>query len=120
MTAAAEWARCRLWIAAALKTSPTHDLKDVELGVATGALQFWPGERCAVITEIADYPKGRMLNFWLLGGDLKELMRMRPSIEAWGRSQGCRWASGTGRSAWRRVLGKHGYRELAVDFIKEI
>jgi hypothetical protein len=115
-----EWQRCRPWIEAALATSPTHELADVERALTRGAVQFWPGERCAVVTEITDFPQGRMLNFWLLGGDLKELMRMRPHIEAWGRSQGCKWASGTGRRAWSRALRGHGYRELAVEFIKEI
>lgn len=115
-----EWARCRPWIEAALTTCPTHDIADVEAGINAGAFQFWPGQRCAVVTEIAAYPKGRMLNFWLLGGDLKELLTLRPGIEAWGRLHDCRWVDGSGRTAWGRVLAKHGYRQGPTSFLKEL
>lgn len=120
MTPREEWARCRPFITAALETCVTHDIEDVEAGLNAGLFQFWPGDGCAVVTEIVDYPRGRMLNFWLLGGDLKALMRMRPAIEAWGRARGCRWADGTGRPAWARVLKGHGYGPGPTSFSKEL
>ena len=80
------WARCRPYLQAALEhASGTHGIEDVAQLVEEGRAQFWPGARCAVVTEFYDYPKLRACNFWLLGGDLTELLAMLPAIEAWAR-----------------------------------
>lgn len=118
MIPAEQWQRCRPWIEAALDTCVTHGIEDIEAGIVSGLYQFWPGKRCAIVTEIATFPKGRVLNIWLLGGDLKELMQMRPHVEAWGKAQGCKWADGFGRPGWGRVLGKHGYRAVGTSYSK--
>jgi len=115
-----DWERCRGWIEAALTTCPTHNIDDVQTGISTGHFQFWPGERCAAVTEVNDYPRVRMLHFWLLGGDLKELLTMRPMIEDWGRRVGCKAVTGEGRDAWGRVLIKHGYRRGPSEFAKDL
>jgi len=123
LTAAASeaWARCRGWIEAALAAAdPLNTIADVERQVESGQAQFWPGERSACVTQVVDYPAGRLLNLWLCGGDLKELRRMLPAIEAWARSRGCGAACLTGRAAWGAVLGKYGFRPGHITFEKEL
>ena len=115
-----DWERCSGFIEAALETCPTHNLEDVRTGISTGHFQFWPGQRCAVVTEVNDYPRIRLLHFWLMGGDLKELLSMRPKIEAWAAVAGCKAVCGEGREAWGRVLLKHGYRRGPSEFMKEL
>ena len=106
------WARCRPWIEAALEYGRgSHTLDDVWRAVLAGEAHFWPGERCAVVTEFHDFPQLRALHYWLAGGDLDELLvRMRPDIEAWGRDLGCTRFTLAGRPGWRRALAAHGYQ----------
>ena len=117
-----EWARCKHWIEASLKYCyGTHTLADVADGIASGQFQFWPSERCAVITEILEYPQAKALNFFLVGGDGKELVeRMEPMIVAWAKSIGCTRVAQVGRKGWSRVLEPKGYRPVLTMMIKEI
>jgi GNAT superfamily N-acetyltransferase len=121
-TPAEAWTRCRPFIAAALAhAGGTHDIDDVAHLIARGRAQFWPGRRCAVVTEFYDYPKLKACNLWLLGGDLRELLRMRPVIEAWAREQGCtRMLGGGPRRGWTRLLGPLGYRPDWIIYRKEL
>jgi hypothetical protein len=110
MSCADDWARCAPWIEAALAyCHGTHTLEDVAVEVLRGDAQFWPFERCAVVTEILYYPRKKTLHFWLCGGDLKQLLEVRPHIEVWGKAQGCSEATLAGRPGWRRVLRGFGY-----------
>lgn len=106
----AEWARCAPWIEGALAyAGGTHLIEDVREMVLAGDAQFWPGERAAIVSEVLVYPRLKNLHLWLVGGDLKELLRMRLVLEAWGAARGCVKVTTAGRPGWRRVLGKHGY-----------
>jgi GNAT superfamily N-acetyltransferase len=121
-TAAAAWRRCRPYVEAALaQAGGAHDFEDVARLIGAGQAHFWPGERCAAVTEFYDYPRLKACNLWLLGGDLRELMRMRPAIEAWARAQGCTRILGGGpRRGWRRLLAPHGYRPGWIIYCKDL
>jgi GNAT superfamily N-acetyltransferase len=121
-TASASWLRCRPYVEAALvRAGGTHGVEDVERLVAEGRAHFWPGRGCAVVTEFYSYPRMKACNLWLLGGDLKELLQMRPAIEAWARAQGCTRILGGGpRRGWERVLRPHGYRPEWIIYCKDL
>jgi hypothetical protein len=123
-TIAQTWARCRPYVEAALARSDGgHSIEDVAAGIEAEVFHFWPGERCAVVTEFLTSPRVKTLNFWLLGGDLKELLQMRPVIEAWAKAQGCTQAIGGGVSdkpGWERILAKAGYRPRWTIYAKEL
>lgn len=118
------WARCKPYIEAALLKSPGgYLIDDVAAGIEAGDFQFWPGANCAVVTEIYHYPRSKALNFWLLGGDLKELLAMRPYVEAWAKAQGCTRVMGGGmaeKRGWGRVLRAFGYRPRWTIYTKEL
>lgn len=103
------WARCAPYIEAALRhCGETHALEDVGSGVERGEFQFWPGQRSAAITEVLQAPRMKTLNLWLMGGELKELRALYPSIEAFARAIGCGRVTGGavfGRLGWGRALG---------------
>jgi hypothetical protein len=114
-----EWARCHDWLAAALnRAGGTHTMDDVLASVACGDMQFWPGARSAIVTEIVQYPRKRACNFFLVGGDLAELLDMKPDIEAWAASVGCDLMQCGGRKGWERVLTD--YRAKFVVLTKEL
>jgi GNAT superfamily N-acetyltransferase len=121
-TAAAAWIRCRPYIEAALaRAGGTHGVDDVARLVEQGRAHFWPGRRCAVVTEFYLYPRVKACNLWLLGGDLRELLQLRPAIEAWAKAQGCARILGGGpRRGWERVLKPLGYRPEWIIYSKEL
>lgn len=117
-----EWLRCRPWIESALPYCyGTHTIEDVEQQIASGRLHFWSGERAAMVTEIVDYPRLRALNFFLVGGDLEELVeKMEPSIIAWAKARGCKLVLQTGRKGWSKVLAPKGYKSGLGVMMKDI
>ncbi|MBP2301577.1 hypothetical protein [Azospirillum picis] len=114
-----QWARCEPWLAAALEHAHgTHLIEDIREGCLAGNLQFWPGKSAAIVTEICTYPRLKAVNFFLVGGDLEELLAMKPVIEAWAKRLGCTRAQCGGRFGWERVL--KDYRRACVVLEKEI
>tara|TARA_R110000824_G_scaffold73931_1_gene188206 strand:+ start:1146 stop:1520 length:375 start_codon:yes stop_codon:yes gene_type:complete len=108
--------RCREWIESALKVYDTHDFEDIKEGVLNGRYHLWHGEDACIITEFIEYPKYRVLNVFLGGGDLKKLMIMRKSVEKFGKETGCKKLVASGRKGWLKVFKNskdtkkvHGY-----------
>lgn len=103
--------RLRHHVEAALEYSGgTHDFDDIVEMVGKNQLQVWPASQSIVLTEIIVYPRLKNLHYFLAGGDLDELSRMRPMIESWGKSLGCTRVSLAGRRGWAKTFLKdEGY-----------
>ena len=72
-----ELERCRPWIEAALEYSGgTHNFEDVAKGILEGNMQLWPTPRGCIVTEIVVYPRKKVLNVFLGGGELDQLLDM--------------------------------------------
>src|SRR6185369_6707498 len=101
------------------KAWPTHYKEHVWEAISKNRAFLWPGETCVLVTEILTAPTGlKSHNTWLAGGNLDEIVRLTPSVEAWGRAQGCHRQLGTGRRGWLKVLS--GYKECAVRRSKDM
>jgi GNAT superfamily N-acetyltransferase len=117
----AAWARCGPWLQAALDEAPlAYTLDDVRKLVRAGEAQLWVFERSAAVTRVFDEPRARVLNHWLVGGDLEELTHMQPHVEAWARTRGCTRLMLGGRRGWARVLEPHGFSMAGVVLTKEL
>jgi hypothetical protein len=113
--ARAEWARCRHWIEAAIEhSSGLLSIEDVESGIEKGSMQFWPGAKCAAVTEIAVYPQSKHLLVALAGGDMEEIISMIPSFKRFGKAHGCEKLVEAGRAGWERVLKSRGWKRECV------
>ena len=101
----AEFDRCwpLLWVSLC-EFGPTHTKEQVWFRVSNGKAFLWPGRSCAVLGLIIDWPIGlRDFNYWLQGGDLKELLTLHDGIEEWAITRGCHRATGYGREGWAAV-----------------
>lgn len=103
--------RLRHHVEAALEYSGgTHGFEDIVEMVQANQLQVWPASQSIVLTEIIVYPRLKNLHYFLAGGDLDELSRMRQMIESWGKSIGCTRVSLAGRRGWAKTFLKdEGY-----------
>jgi len=114
--------RLRHHVEAALEYSGgTHHFADVREMVEQNKLQLWPAVNSVVLTEIIVYPRLKNLHYFLAGGDLDELARMRPMIESWGKSIGCTRVSLAGRRGWAKTFLKdEGYSPQWSVMAKEL
>jgi len=114
--------RLRHHVEAALEYSGgTHDFEDVVQMVEDHRLQLWPAKDSVVLTEIIVYPRLKNLHYFLAGGDLDELSRMRPLIESWGKSVGCTRVTLAGRRGWAKTFLKdEGYSPQWSVLAKEL
>lgn len=114
--------RCAPYLEAALEhAGGTHTIDDVINEIVIGKLQFWPGDKCAIVTEIEQYPLMKSCHFFLAGGDLQELEQMTPRIEAWAKGQGCKRMTLAGRRGWERTfLAGDGYKPRWYVMAKEL
>lgn len=109
-----EWYRCRGYIVSALEHCETHDIWDIEAAIAEGYMQFWPGKKAAMVTQVHHFPKVRYLDIFLCGGDVNELLEMEQAVCEHAKLWNCQKVTGGGRKGWARFLAKHGYKPLTV------
>lgn len=112
------------WIEDALKyNGGTHDIADVFVGIAEQRYQFWPCKTCAMVSEILLFPRKKVFNLFLVGGDgSEEMQAARPSAEAWAKAQGCDSVTLTGRRGWERMqwMKDAGYKTVQLTLEKEL
>lgn len=103
-------------------TCGTHLFEDVAAMVAAGTLTFWSGPHSVCLTEILQSPRKRLLNVWLVAGQMDELRAMYPGIYAWAKdTQGCEIVTCTGRPGWdRSFLKQEGWTTQLVVMTKEL
>ena len=118
----AELDRCRPWIEAALARQELFSFGEIEDALEENRAQLWPGARSCFVTRIEDYAEKRVIQTWLAGGDMAELVAtQRPVIEQQARDWGCTHAMiEGGRDGWRRVLQPHGYAFAGVVLMKDL
>jgi hypothetical protein len=115
-----ELARCRPWIEDALEyCNGTHIFEDVVKGIAESRMQLWAAPRGCMVTEIMVYPRKKVLNIFLAGGDLEQLLDMNDAMTEWAKMQGCTGGTITGRVGWKKVLEPMGWKLMHSHYAKE-
>lgn len=103
-----EWTRCRGWLLAALEPNCGSE-QDILADLQAGRAQLWAGEASAMVTQCVADEQGPCLHVWLAGGNLADILRLKPGVEAWARALGCGRVTINGRKGWARVLRRSGY-----------
>lgn len=109
-------------IAAALeRDGGRFRLEDVQQAALDCDVQVWVGERCVVVTTMAEHPGGQKpIRYWLAGGDTVEAVSMQPMIDAWAVSEGCTHAEMLASDEWAEELTSTGWTRGRVEFTKEL
>lgn len=115
MNYAAEWLRCKPWIQKAIdRCGGTHLIEDIEQGLTEYRYQFWPGAHCAVVTELNEFPRMRVCNCFLIGGETNEALQelvseIEPRISHFARNAGCGRVTGIGRKGFEKIFKESGF-----------
>lgn len=117
--AVAQLDRCREWLEPALEGG-FFSWPDVVSSLHQGRAMLWPGRNSAIVTEDQIYPTGRVMQVWLAGGDMAEILQMAPGIEAMARLRGCVAVLVEGRAGWAKMLAPMGYAPWSVTLQKAL
>lgn len=99
----------------------THNISDIWEMMKSGEAQLWSTDASAVLTNVIMFPrKPPLLNIWLSGGKIKEVLRLIDQAEAWARQGNFTHMVGCGRREWGRAYGKRGAKEQHTVFSKEL
>ena len=80
--------KCRPWIEAALEyTGGTHYFDDIVESIAKGTMQLWAAPRGCIVTEIVIYPRKKVLNIFLAGGELEQILDMDNDVKEWASTE---------------------------------
>ena len=116
--------RCWPWLEASLIEGTTlrrpdgspwlpYEKEHLWQRLCSGRATFWPGDNCAIVTELRKTPTGIKTQYnWLAGGDLDEIVAMTAKIEQLSRENGCHRMHGGGRRGWLRAFS--GYHEVGT------
>lgn len=116
----AELIRCRAWIEAALEYSGgTHNFADIVQGIHSNKMQLWPSAKGCIVTEIVVYPRKKLINIFLGGGELNQILDMHSDVISWAKQQGCSGMTMTGRLGWKKPLAEYGWKVLHQSYAKE-
>jgi hypothetical protein len=106
----AEFDRCWPWLEAALRHGgDRHTKESIWAGIVRGQYQFWPYGRSAGITHVDVYPTCSVLQLWLVGGELDDVLAHEPELAAWAKAVGCAAMQLVGRPGWAKALRALGY-----------
>jgi hypothetical protein len=63
-----------------------------------------PALESAVVTQVQNFPRMKVLHIFLASGDLVELETFTPHIQKFAEDMGCRKITLTGRRGWSRTF----------------
>lgn len=88
----------------ALEYDNTYNIQDVADCILDGSMQLWPTNNSAVVTQVQNFPRMKVLHIFLAGGNLDELETLTPHIQKFAEDMGCRKITLTGRKGWSRTF----------------
>ena len=112
--------KCRPWIEDALEyCGGTHKFDDIVEAIYAKRMQLWPAPRGCIVTEIVIYPRKKVLNIFLAGGELDQILDMDNDVKNWAKQHECTAATMSGRIGWKKPLKPLNWKMQHVSFLKE-
>jgi len=86
-----------------------YTLGDVLVEIQAQRAKLWEAPGAVIVTQVHDFPRQRVLHFWLAAGELDALFELEKTVLEWGKGVGCTRATIAGRRGWARVLASRGW-----------
>lgn len=119
----AEFKRVQQYIEDALDyNAGMYEIDDVADAIATGEMQLFSGKESAIVSQIMIFPKKKVLHLPFVGGNMKELELMAPSIVEFGKFMNCNMITSAGRRGWDRsfLVRDYGFKPMHSALFMEI
>lgn len=113
------WLQVRdLLLEAIARLNGTHTEEDIVAMLLAGRAGLWINGRCAAVTEIVQNGRIKEVNVLLGGGEMADLVAMKPSLEKHAQDMGCQRVVIRGRKGWERVHSD--YALSGVSLYKDV
>jgi hypothetical protein len=105
----------------ALAIDGTHTWEDVREMLVIGAAQIFWNEHGCWITQMAVFPRKRVLNVWIVAGELPEVMELQKQVERYALTMSCDAITVTSaRFGWKHIAKEHGWEEHGMMLYKPV
>ena len=91
-------------------TRGTHTLEDVCLAILAGKLKLWTALGACIVSEFVQYPRKLFLHYFLIAGNMNEIIAMQPKIIEFAHKNKCDAISGLGRPGWEKITKRLGWQ----------
>ena len=91
-------------IESALKREGCFSVDDIQERLHWKQAQAWSSGGSVAVTEVLNHPLQRVLNLWLIGGDLETILNHETDVMEWAKKVGCQSAQMSGRVGWEKVV----------------
>jgi hypothetical protein len=99
----------------ALAIDGTHTWEDVRQELIAGTAQIFWSEHGAWITQLWPAPRKKVLNVWVVAGELPEVMEIQEQVERFAADNDVDMMTVRGaRFGWKHVARQHGWTEQSV------
>ena len=116
------WEKSKPLLVKALhRSGDLHTIDDVFENIRTKKAIFYPLKDGAAIFTFREYPRRRLLQIWLVGGDMEASIEgVLAGADFYAEQNGCDGIEVIGRKGWKRVLEPYGYDYKSIVMIKDI
>jgi hypothetical protein len=98
----------------ALAREGTHGWEDVRASLLKGNSRMFWNDHGVWITETVDTPRKRLLNVWIVAGELPGVMELQKDVQSHAAAMGCQSIVATARRGWKPVARAFGWKEQAM------
>lgn len=115
-----EWALCRAALLPAIEmTHGTHTEDDILAALIAGHMRLWRRNQSGLVTEFCQFPRMKVINVFLAGGELEDILPLQAEVENYGRKQGCQRATMlAARDGWLRTID--GGKKAGIYMTKDL
>ena len=104
---------CRL-IQPALNREGCFSVDDIQERLHWKQAQAWTSGDSVAVTEVFNHPLQRVLNLWLIGGDLGTILNHENDVMEWAKKVGCQSAQMSGRFGWGKVVPENWEKHAII------
>ena len=98
----------------------THTFDDVAAMIMNGRLVFIPMEDAFYVVEVVEYPRKKVLNIFLAGGELRTVLTSVKEIEHVAKNAGCSAVTLSGRRGWEKYAKECGWRYSHTTLVCDV
>ncbi len=103
-----------------LCTDGAYSFNDIVAMTLCGELVFFNFADCFCFCKIVPFPGYNAWHFFLAGGDLQEIIKLKPYFNQIALENDCRKLSFSGRRGWLRALKNEGWQEALCTMHHEV
>ena len=98
----------------------THNVADMIARIESGNCELWVEGEGLLVTKIEEWPRMRVMRFWLAAGKLADVMALEPRVIERAREAGCTGMVIDGRKGWGKVLSEGWSEDDTRSFTKAL